>query len=146
MRQVFQVRRVCFVLLGCAVMLAGCGGVHGVKVAGKLLKAGQVYAPSKGSLNLSFRGKGPNGAESVYPAKLQSDGSFVVDGPQGAGIPPGRYTITLNQSSEATDPVSLAKLKAVNSQFAAVNGKECEVTPEGAQTVTIDFAKGTVTH
>src|SRR5262245_4510848 len=146
MSQVFGFRRCCFALVVVALFAAGCGGAKAVKVEGKLVKSGQPYTLTEGgSLNLSFHSKGMTGEGMVYPARVNAtDGSFVLDGPEGRGIPPGRYKITLNRTTESSDPASLVKLYQSNKQFTFINGKECEVTDESDK-VTIDIGKGTIT-
>jgi hypothetical protein len=134
---------------GCmALFLAGCGGVKGVKVEGKLLNNGQAYVPPAGvKVNLSFLSTDPKGGASAHAAVINpGDGSFVVSGPKDAGMPPGKYKINLNLTSEATDPASLEKATWANAALAQIHGKECDIPAGGKATITIDIGKGTVSQ
>jgi hypothetical protein len=146
MKRVFIYRPVLLVLTCTAFFLSGCGGGDkGVKVEGRIVRDGQPFAAAQGeTVNLSFAGKNAKGEEAVYPAKVNADGSFVVDGPGGKGIPPGSYKLRLNVGSEGSDPASLAKLEKTNQQFARIDNKECQVTSESNQKLTIDVTKGTI--
>jgi hypothetical protein len=80
----------------------------------------------------------------VYPAKVnESDGSFVLYGPKGDRLPPGKYRININLSPKE---MSLTPKTIVsNKQLTQINGKEYEVTPEPEQVITIEITTGTVT-
>jgi hypothetical protein len=142
-------RLLCFrpvLLLACAALLfVGCG-VPAVKVDGKLVKDGKPFTPPTGqTLALSFVGKGAGGEDATFAATINTtDGSYQVNGPTGAGIPPGTYKVRISTSVESTDPASLNKMETLNGQFAVVNQKECVIEAGGAKTITIDLGKGTV--
>jgi hypothetical protein len=144
MKQVLGYRRL-LVAACVAVLLAGCGGGRGIKVEGKVLRDGKPYTPQQGlKLNLSLNGTGSGNQATTYPATVADDGSFVVDGPKGAGVPPGKYTINANLTPEGTDPDSLSKAQKASAALAAINGKECEVA--AGRPITIDIGKGSVTQ
>ncbi len=132
-----------FVVVLAALLSSGCGdGTKMVKVEGKVVKGAEPFTVSDGQmLNLSFSGKGPKG-EAVYAAEVNPDGSFIVN-KAGGGVPPGKYKIHINLTAGGTDPASLKKSAALNKQFSAIDGKECEVT-DAPQNITIDTAKGTI--
>jgi hypothetical protein len=136
-----------FVLVSAAIILPGCAGKGGVKIEGKLTKDGGSVQVKQGEiLHLSLHSKVAGGVPAIYPAKLNpADGSFVVEGPDGKGIPPGTYKVVLNVTSGATDPAGLARMSKIGQQFKAINGKEFEVGSEAGQNVTIDVTKGTIT-
>ncbi len=146
MRRVLRFHPFVFLLVCAAPFVPGCGGDKGVKVEGQIVRDGNPYAAAEGeTVNLSFAGKNAKGEDAIYPATVNAGaGSFVVNGPEGKGIPPGKYKITINLSSGGSDPASLAKLEKVNAQFARINGKECDITSEPVQKITIDIGKGTV--
>lgn len=143
MNSAFRFRRL-YMAAFAALLFAGCGP-RMVKVEGKLLNNGQPYTPPPGAhLSLSFVGSG-EGGPTIYPATINpGDSSFTAPGPNGGGVPPGKYKIQLNLAPESTDPASLAKMAAAGNVFTAINGKECEVPDSGAKSLTIDIAKGTV--
>jgi len=145
MSQSLGSRRHWFVLVCGAFLCAGCG-TKGVKVEGKIVKDGQAYTVPQGeSLSLSFNGKGPNGEDRTYPATVTgSDGTFVANGVEGKGVPPGKYQVQLNRTVTGSDPASLAKMATINREFTHINGKEVEFTTEPVQKITIDIAKGTI--
>jgi hypothetical protein len=146
MKQVFRYRPLAFTLACAALLVSGCGGGDkGVKVEGRIVRDGQPLATAEGeTLNLSFAGKNAKGEDAVYPAKVNSDGSFVVEGAGGKGIPPGSYKVRINLGGGGSDPASLAKLEKTNQQVARIDNKECQVTSEPNQKLTIDVAKGTI--
>jgi hypothetical protein len=93
-------------LLGLFVGLPGCGPRH-VKVAGKLTKGGQALKISdQGLVQVIFHPEGSSEGGSTYPANVNNQtGEFDVPGPRGNGIPPGKYTISV----EAHDPYPAGK-------------------------------------
>ena len=85
----------------------GCGGRgNAVWVTGKLLKGGTQYIPPKDQLvHVTFvaleieddAGKTIQSGE-PYAAEIdQANGTFSVSGPQGQGIPPGKYRVAVTQ-------------------------------------------------
>jgi hypothetical protein len=88
----------------------GCGGRgNTVWVTGKLLKGGAQYVPPKDQVvYVTFvalevkdeSGKTVQSGE-AYAANLdQAKGTFSVPGPEGRGIPPGKYRIAVTQKME----------------------------------------------
>ena len=148
MRQVVGLHAAAFIWISAAVVLPGCGaGKVGVKIEGKLTKDGAAVQLQQGEmLHLSLQSKVSSGESAIYPAKFNpADGSFVVEGPDGKGIPPGTYKVSLSVTSGATDPAGLTKMKKLAQQFKSINGKEFDVGSESKQTIAIDVAKGTIT-
>src|SRR5260370_40046730 len=74
-------------------VLAGC--TSGYKVTGKLQNNGAPMKVSeKGMVVMSFLPTEKPGT--VYPVKVESDGSFVVgNGPDGAGPTKGKYRVSV---------------------------------------------------
>lgn len=70
----------------------GCGGERGV-AKGKIVQKGQpVTVSDKGLIIMNLVGEGDLG---IHGAEVAPDGTFVVKGPQGEGIPTGKYTATI---------------------------------------------------
>src|SRR5271157_954208 len=84
----------------------GCGNSNAIKVTGKLLQAGQPYVPPAGQRVVitlyvvdakDASGKGIPAQEPFQAYYDPKDGTFVVPGPDGYGIPPGKYRISIFQ-------------------------------------------------
>jgi hypothetical protein len=87
----------------------GCGGGNTLWVTGKLLKGGTQYAPSKDQLVtitfIALGGQDPSGktVQGGEPYQAEYDpasGTFSVPGPDGRGIPPGKYRVAVTQKLE----------------------------------------------
>ncbi len=102
------------VLLHLALAASGCGSSKGVSAQGKVTKGGGKYAvPADQSLSLTLYSTEPtNDGERTIPAGKSymaafnaEDASFTVPGPEGRGIPPGKYRVTVTQKlkREAVD-------------------------------------------
>jgi hypothetical protein len=91
-----------FVLVAVAALLcAGCGS-DTVRVTGRLVKDGRPYAvnvqpPEPDTVAVDFLGT-VGDRKFLFPATMQSDGSFAVAGSNGKGIPRGQYRITVLHS------------------------------------------------
>jgi len=93
-------------LLPLIVSLAGCGSSQAVWVKGTVTKSGTAYKVPEGeNLDITFYTlesisdgdrKIPAG-EPFSGTFNQEDSSFTVPGPEGNGIPPGKYKISLIQ-------------------------------------------------
>jgi len=92
----------CFLLLVAACLACGCGGKS--KANGKIVKDGQPFTVSdKGVFVLSFVPE--DGTDkTIYNATTKPDGTFTILGPEGKGIPAGKYKVNL----QAMDPYSPA--------------------------------------
>lgn len=82
------------VSLACAAALAaaGCGG-GGVKVDGKVVKDGAPYTLGEGegiSINLT-----PESGGTAVGGQVDKDGSFKISGLEGAGVPNGKYKVSI---------------------------------------------------
>jgi hypothetical protein len=89
-----------------ALACSGCGNSNAIKVSGKLLQAGQPYVPPAGQRVVvtlyvvdakDASGKGISAQEPFQAYYDPKDGTFVVPGPDGYGIPPGKYRISIFQ-------------------------------------------------
>ena len=101
-------------LLPLALAAPGCGASAGVPAHGKVVKGGAKYAvPTDQSLSLTLysteatkSGEGTIPAGQSYMAVYNpDDATFTVPGPDGRGIPPGKYRVTVTQKfkREAVD-------------------------------------------
>ncbi len=95
-----------FLLVGLPLATFGCGNSNAIKVSGKLLQAGKPYVPPTGQRVVvtlhAIDVKDASGkaipAEEPFRAYYDpKDGSFVVPGPDGHGISPGKYRISIFQ-------------------------------------------------
>lgn len=127
--------------------LSGCGS--GVKFHGRLLVDDKPLPVSQDELTyLMFVGAAQDGKKAYSDADLSPDGSFVVKGTDGHGIPAGKYVVTFSQSPSAYD-VSQGKAKPgdkFNGLFAkdSTSPLNCTIT-SSTKEVTIDLGKKTVT-
>lgn len=123
------------------VAASGCGAGSSklVHVKGKLTNNGKSPLPNpQGGITIVLLPVGPDAKKATYPATPfnQDDNSFEVPGPEGKGIPVGKYKVALNMLLPASSPVA----DKINDQFAS--GKtpiEFDIT--GDQTLDIDLAK-----
>src|SRR5262245_50895844 len=67
---------------------AGCARVS--HVSGRVIEDGKPYTPTDEMVALSFTRADSSMSVSV---SIQKDGSFVVYGPEGEGLPPGKYKV-----------------------------------------------------
>jgi hypothetical protein len=103
------------ILLPLAVAISGCGSSEGgISVHGKLTKGGAKYeVPADQKLHMFFYSIEPfKAAERTIPAGeaymvefKPEDSTFTVAGPDGQGIPPGKYHVSVTQklTREAVD-------------------------------------------
>ncbi len=97
--------------------LSGCGSGETVRASGKLIKGGGPYAaPSDQSVRVTLVRTEPSSQARVgeeYWAQVdQTNGTFVLAGADGAGIPPGKYRVLITQKLKR-DAFDAAKAKAV---------------------------------
>ena len=94
-------------LLVAPMALAGCESEGTIQVTGALLKGGSPYkAPSGQTLGITFyalevvdtAGKSTGANNQPYAALVNPDaGTFRVPGPEGRGIPRGKYRVSVIQ-------------------------------------------------
>lgn len=96
------------VFLVAAWALAGCGSSNTVQVSGTLLKSGAPYAAPQGqklgvtlyAMDVKDATGGAVTANEPFPAEFNpSDSTFRVPGPEGLGIPPGKYRVAVIQQA-----------------------------------------------
>jgi hypothetical protein len=84
--------------------LAGCGAGNAVWVKGHLLKGGQPYtAPDNQTVGVTFYAMDAQStkADEPFAATYGPEGAFEVPGPEGRGIPPGKYRISVIRKPKA---------------------------------------------
>jgi hypothetical protein len=132
----------------CLPVLAGCSGTNGGIVKGTLVFPPNVTPADQDAVTILFVTDTPDGpfSSATYSP---SDKSFIARGPDGRGVPPGSYKITVwldPYPSETEDPQRQAAFQRFNETYDKGNTKLAyEVTPDAQQSITIDLAKGTVT-
>jgi hypothetical protein len=79
-----------------AVVAVGCGG-SGYTVKGRLEKNGTpITVSDKGVVQLSFVPESSKEGGTPYPATVEKDGSFVINGRgTDTGIPAGKYRVNV---------------------------------------------------
>jgi hypothetical protein len=98
--------RALILLFALPLACSGCGNSNAIKVTGKLLQAGKPYVPPAGQRVVItlyvVDAKDGSGlaipAQEPFPSYYDpKDGTFVVPGPDGYGISPGKYRISIFQ-------------------------------------------------
>jgi hypothetical protein len=103
------------VVSGLAVV--GCGSNNRVRVEGVLLKGGSPLTPPDGASNqmvfVAMDVKGDSekaiGANEPFAAILNEDGTFDVPGPDGTGIPRGKYRVSVTQKYRTKHTIDTPK-------------------------------------
>jgi hypothetical protein len=138
-------------------VLSGCGSGGTVWVTGKLVKGGAQYTPPvRQRVALSFvvielkntSAKTISRGDAFAAEVNQQTGTFTVPGPQGQGIPPGKYRVEVAQrwTREGLKNVPVEKGKrAVNRETDLLRGRFAAGsspivrTIEGPGEITIDL-------
>jgi len=93
-------------ILACAA-LTGCGGNPRLNAKGRVVKGGQPYTvPAGDYVRVTFYELTPDGGtgKNSYAATFDNaDGTFRAVGPDGRGIPPGKYRICVEHESKRRD-------------------------------------------
>lgn len=89
------------VCLGC-----GSGGPRSVLVTGEVRHKGELYLPAQGEqVMISFaEEKEGKVSDASYPTRLKPDGTYEVVGPNGKGIPAGKYQVGIESRPEVPVP------------------------------------------
>jgi hypothetical protein len=97
------------VFLALALALAGCASAKkGVAVTGTLVKGEKPYTfsaqglpPGDPGLRLGFSSLGSGGVmgDTSFAVYSPADGTFKVNGPDGQGLPPGKYRISVAKAA-----------------------------------------------
>jgi hypothetical protein len=135
MRKVLSVSGLLGLMLAC-----GCAsGPKVVPIKGKLTNGGKsVLADRKNGITIVFTpiAEPGQGATTTYPAALDTDtDTFVVQGPDGKGMPLGKYKVSLTIITTNTTP----EINKINDQFSA-SRTPIEIDVTGPE-VNIDLEK-----
>jgi hypothetical protein len=123
--------------------LAGCGkSDQHVKIKGKLVKGGAPYQPKieglppgDNGLRVGFiRTDGGREGEDFYAKVDPATGAFEVPGPDGKGIPPGKYKVTVRSGAVGTSDL-------LKNQFSRENSKVVREIKPGGGDLVIDLDK-----
>lgn len=107
-----------FAIVLAALALAGCDSADRVPVQGVILKNGVPFTPPEGQSNqvvfiaIDVRadsGKSIGKDEPFAAIVNQSDATFEVPGPDGRGIPPGKYRVSVTQKQRTKHTVDKPK-------------------------------------
>jgi len=89
------------------VGLAGCGADGRLNTKGRVVKGGQPYtAPAEDHVRVTFYQLAPDGTtgKNSYIATFNNaDGTFKAVGPDGRGIPTGRYRVCVEHLHKRSD-------------------------------------------
>ncbi len=115
-------RALATLITGTGVLLgvAGCGSSNAVWVTCEITKDGKPYvAPSGQVLQVTFyavpQDAAPGGRAmpgEPYPAAFAATGRYEVPGPDGRGIPPGKYRVAVIQKPKDRSAAPKPKSKA----------------------------------
>src|SRR5262249_16218468 len=91
----------------CCVVLLGCGGDGRLTTRGRIVKGGSPFTvPEAERVRVTFFPVTPDGKPplNTYIATYnRADGSFRASGPDGKGIPPGKYRIAVEHERKKKD-------------------------------------------
>lgn len=129
------------------VLIAGCNrGGRKVSLTGNIVENGQpIKVPYGSHVSIYFypldeEGKVPQGSRG-YATSPDTEGSFVMDGDMGVGIPLGKYRITLSNpttSQQGQQDPWREKFDLKNTPF--------EVQVDGSfKSITLDVGTGKLT-
>jgi hypothetical protein len=113
-----------------ALAMPGCGSSNTIQVSGKLLDGSAPYKVPEGQVlgvtlialevaDGSGSGKTVASNEPYHADLNPDDGTFTVPGPEGRGIPPGKYRVSIIRKPDATKRKSPTKPgeKAINREL-----------------------------
>jgi hypothetical protein len=99
--------RICLTVGVCLLLLSGCGGDGRLTTRGRIVKGGAPFTvPEQERVRVTFfpvtaDGRPPlNTYIAVYN---RADGSFRASGPDGKGVPPGKYRIAVEHERKRKD-------------------------------------------
>ncbi len=121
-------------------VVSGCSSGNNIAARGKVVKGGQPFTLSEGEgMRIVFAPEasatGSSSYESFSAEYSGSDGTFVVRGKDGSGLPAGKYNVSLEWLKKKEDQFH-GKYVGKKSPF------KCEVV--SGKDVVIDLDSGTV--
>jgi hypothetical protein len=118
-----------------------CSGVSGCAkvayVSGKVVENGEPYTPTAEMVALVFA---RTDTATRFSVSVQKDGSFVVYGGEGKGLPPGKYKV--GYYSEVEGSRAKKRIKDLPAEKSAL---ELELAAGNSVTLTIDLVRETMT-
>jgi hypothetical protein len=127
--------RIAVVLVAACLCLSSLGcGSSTIQARGRILKKGEPFEPGPGeALRIILAPLDPPAGETYdsFAAEYQGDGTFVVKGKDGKGLPPGKYRVTLQLLKKKKD-LFKGKLSGPKSPFT------CEIT-DGSDEIIVDL-------
>jgi hypothetical protein len=91
----------------CLLALSGCGGDGRLQARGRIVKGGTPFTvPEQEYVRVTFFPVTPDGKPpaNTYAATYNgADGTFRAVGPDGKGIPPGKYRIAIEHERKKRD-------------------------------------------
>ena len=126
--------------------LTGCGGRANVK--GALVLPQSVQLRTNDSVQVAFYPAEPNGVGAGLATYALGDKSFVAKAPDGKGLPPGKYKISVQVApypGSADSQWRAEQLADLNKAYApASTNLTYDVTDAANQSITVDLTRGTV--
>ena len=91
----------------CLIAAGGCGSDGKVATAGRVVRGGEVLSfADDESLMVIFYQLNPDGSmgkNTFYATTSETDGTFKASGPDGRGVPPGKYRISVEHLKKKKD-------------------------------------------
>jgi hypothetical protein len=104
----------------CSLALAGCGSNPRIQVQGLLMKGGSLLKPPEGAstqvvfVAMDVKGDPERsiGVNEPFAASVNDEeGTFEVLGPDGRGIPPGKYRVSVTQKYRTKHTIDRPKAR-----------------------------------
>ena len=114
---------------------AGCSRV--AHVSGRVVEDGKPYTPTDEMVALLFANEDASMSLSV---SVQKDGTFVVYGPSGEGLPPGKYKVGYYSDVEGGRKKRIKDLQPDKSPL------ELDLTRGGDHKIVVDIVNGTMSQ
>jgi hypothetical protein len=140
--------------LGLLVLaVTGCGPGTGATVSGKVVLPAGWSFENEDAVEITLVPEDPTAKRSATAsasgAARGTEVSFTAHTPQTKGVLPGRYKLGVRITPYPGMPGSEARKTkldgAINRKYEATKGALSYEVTDGAQTITIDLGKGTVT-
>ena len=132
MTQVSKLRSIALLAATAAVIAAGCGGPHRIKVGGRVTRVDG--APVSGAKVLFRSAESGASADGITDA----DGNYQLGGVErGDGVLPGKYQVAVSEKRGGWDNPKERTIHAVY-ESPSTSGLECEV-PDSSRSMTYDL-------
>jgi hypothetical protein len=136
-----------FTLGVCLFLLTGCGA-GGQPVNGTVVFPPNVTLQSDDSIAIVFQPEDPSG-KAANGQVSPDDKTFIAKGPNGGGIPPGKYTVALTITPYTGHPDYKKRAKMIedfNKQYSTTPTRLAyEVKSDSPQSIMVDLVRGSVT-